>query len=123
MLRLTSASSATPAAGIGVGMEFEVETTAGNEVIAGIEAVTTDVGSGTEAGDLVFKTMTGGAAADEKMRIENTGDVGIGTSNPTSLLDIYRATGGSAELRIRVGNGNGALVRTANTGRSWDFGV
>jgi len=90
--RLTSTSTGTPAAGIGVGMEFEVETTAGNEVIAGIEAVTTNVGSGTEAGDLVFKTMTGGTAADEAMRITGDGNVGIGTSNALYKLNVEAST-------------------------------
>jgi hypothetical protein len=71
--RFTSTSSGTPAAGIGVGVEFEVETAAGNnEVGATIEAVTTDVTSTSEDFDLVFKTMDAGAAAAERFRIKST---------------------------------------------------
>ena len=92
VVRLTSTNDGTGtiAAGIGVGMEFETETTAGNEIIATIEAVTTDVGSGTEAGDLVFKTMTGGAAADEAMRL---------TSD--NIIDIE-----GGKMYLNRGNGN-----------------
>lgn len=68
--RLTSTSSGTPAAGIGAGIEFEVETAAGNnEVGATIEAVTTDVTSTSEDFDVVTKIMRNGAAASEAHRI------------------------------------------------------
>jgi hypothetical protein len=70
VLTLTSQSSGTPAAGIGAGLAFIAETAAGNdETGAVIHAVTTDVTSTSEDFDLVFKTMTAGAAADEKFRI------------------------------------------------------
>lgn len=71
--RLTGQSTGTPAAGIGVGLEFEVETAADNyEVGATIEAETTDVTSTSEDFDLVFKTMAAGAAAAERFRIKST---------------------------------------------------
>src|SRR5690606_17122661 len=67
--RLTTVSINSPAAGLGVGIEFEVETSGGNnEVGATIEAVVTDVTSTSEDFDLVFKTMGAGAPASEKMR-------------------------------------------------------
>lgn len=70
--RLTSTSSGTPANGIGVGLEFEVETAAGNnEVGATIEAVTTDVTSTSEDFDVVIKAMTAGATAAEVARFKN----------------------------------------------------
>jgi hypothetical protein len=73
ILELTSQSSGTPAAGIGAGLAFVAETAAGNdETGAVIEAVTTDVTSTSEDFYLVFKTMTAGAAADEKFRITST---------------------------------------------------
>lgn len=59
--RLTHTTSGTPANGIGVGLEFEVETAAGNnEVGATIEAITTDVTSTSEDFKLLFKTMIAG---------------------------------------------------------------
>ena len=74
VLRIDSQSSGTPANGIGVGVEFAVETTAGNtEIGATIEAVTTDVTAGSEDFDLSFKTMAAGAAAAERFRATSTG--------------------------------------------------
>lgn len=89
VLRLDSQSSGTPANGIGVGMEFAVETSAGNtEVGALIEAVVTDVTAASEDFDLRFSTMAAGAAAAERLRITSTGNVGINQTNPGSALDV-----------------------------------
>lgn len=75
-LRTEHQSTGTPATGIGTGIEFAVETSANNtEVGALIEAVTTDVTAGSEDFDLVFDTMTNGAAATEKFRISSDGSV------------------------------------------------
>ena len=76
VLRLNSQSSGTPANGIGVGLEFAAETSAGNtEVGATIEAITTDVTSTSEDFDLSFKTMAAGAAAAERMRVKSDGSL------------------------------------------------
>lgn len=73
---LTHITSGTPANGIGTGLEFTTETSAGNnEVGATIEAVTTDVTGGSEDFDLLFKTMAAGAAATEKLRITSDGAI------------------------------------------------
>ena len=76
VLRLESRSSGTPAVGMGVGIELAAETSADNfEIGAVIEAVTTDVALNSEDFDLVFRTMTNGAAASEQARITSTGIV------------------------------------------------
>jgi hypothetical protein len=73
-LKVSHSTSGTPASGIGVGVQFEAETAAGNEEIgASIEAVTTDVTAASEDFDLVFKTMAAGAAAAERLRVNNAG--------------------------------------------------
>src|SRR5690606_942097 len=65
LARLTSTSSGTPANGIGVGIEFEVETAAGNnEIVSSIDAVTTNVTSNNESADLVFNTMGQGSIGE-----------------------------------------------------------
>jgi len=93
VLRLDSQSSGTPAIGIGVGMEFAAETSAGNtEVGVVLEAVTTDVIAASEDFDLVFKTMQNGAAATERVRLTAAGNVGIGTSNPSTILSLSRSS-------------------------------
>lgn len=93
LLRLDSQSSGTPAIGIGVGMEFAAETSAGNtEVGVVLEAVTTDVTAASEDFDLVFKTMQNGAAAAERVRIRSDGNVGIGTNSPSTILSLSRSS-------------------------------
>lgn len=93
VLRLDSQSSGTPAIGIGVGMEFAAETSAGNtEVGVVLEAVTTDINAASEDFDLVFKTMQNGAAAAERVRIRSDGNVGIGTNNPSTILSLSRSS-------------------------------
>lgn len=73
---LQHTTSATPAAGIGVAMDFEVETSAANnEIGAQIAAVTTDVTATSEDFDLVVKLMAAGAAAAEKARVTSTGNL------------------------------------------------
>lgn len=89
VVRLTHITDGVPAAGIGVGMEFEAETAANNnEIGATIRAVTSDVTATSEDFDLTFGTMTAGATASEKMRIASTGYVGIGTPSPASELHV-----------------------------------
>ncbi len=72
-----------------------------------IGAVQATNGSGG-TGDIVFLTITNGgsayqqvAAADEKMRITNYGNVGIGTTSPQTALHV--ASSGSTTLRIDGG--------------------
>lgn len=101
LLGLTRTSSGTPAAGIGVGMEFVVETTANNnEIGATINAVATEVGSGGENFDLVFNTMTAGATANEKLRISSTGAI---TLNEAYAFPV--ADGSPNNFLITDGNG------------------
>jgi len=64
-------------------------------------------------GDITFSTVRTGVAntLDERMRITQTGNVGIGTTNPVDLLHISR--GNSQDASIRLQN------TTASTGRTW----
>lgn len=65
IFRLSHTTSATPATGIGVGMEFETETASGNNEITGsIESVTTNVTPANEYADLAFKTMGEGTIGE-----------------------------------------------------------
>jgi hypothetical protein len=52
----------------------------------------------SEYGDIRFMTGAGGTET-EKMRIDSSGRVGIGTSSPTYKMEI---DGGSAETRLRI---------------------
>lgn len=107
--RLESRSTGTPAAGIGAGLLFSVETAANNfEIGARIEAVTTDVTATSEDFDIVFKTMAAGAAAAERMRIGSTGLV-----NVTSLgIGGTAVTSTAAELNLVDGSVAGTIVNS-----------
>ncbi len=84
-LVLRSDISSTPLALTGTGLDFETETAASVfEVGSKIESIATNVGTGTESFDLVFKTMYNGATADEKLRILSTGDLSVGGSVGTA---------------------------------------
>ncbi len=111
ILGLTRQSSNNPAVGIGVGMDFVVETTAGNKIGATIEAVTTNVGSGTEAFDFTFNLMAGGADAAEKMRIASTGAI---TFN--SAYTFPTADGNANDVLTTDGAGNLSFAAGGSSG-------
>lgn len=120
ILGLTRQSSGTPAAGIGVGMDFVVETSANNnEIGATIETVTTNVGSTTEAFDFTFNLMAGGATAAEKMKIASTGAITfnqaytfpVADGNPSEFLQ----TDGAGNLSFAAGGGGGGTPAGSNT--------
>ena len=70
--------------------------------------------------DLIFATNN-----DEKMRIENSGNVGIGINNPTSLLHIYEnSTSTSSGLIIENdGTGDSILQFLLTGARRWIVGA
>ena len=73
-----------------------------NNTYAGIYGVVTGAGADTNwvSGSLVFATTTSGAGLGERMRIDSSGNVGIGTTSnlASSKLDVRG--------RVRVGSGN-----------------
>lgn len=100
---LTSTSSGTPAAGIGTGQAFVVETSAGNnETIGRIDAFTTDVTAAAEYSGMRLWGMSNGAAATEMWRVYQDARgvaVGVGTAAANTLND-----GGFEYKRDRAGN-------------------
>ncbi len=76
------------------------------------------IGTGTAAKSLVF--LTGGSvqSTNEKMRIDGSGNVGIGTNTPTSTLSVA----GSQSVSYRNGTGAYTVLNTdyviINTGGS-----
>ncbi len=58
------------------------------------------------AGYLVFETRPAGGNLSEKMRINSVGNVGLGTTTPSTLLDLYAAA--SPTLRIRSNSNDAA---------------
>jgi hypothetical protein len=85
---LSHQTSATPSAGIGTRLDFVCETSVSNtEIGARLSAVTTNVGSGTEAFDLQILLMTGGAPATVVATFKSTGSLTL-TGNTINLPTI-----------------------------------
>jgi hypothetical protein len=75
---LSHETSGIPAAGIGVRLDFQCETSTSNTNIgARLSAVSTNVGSGTEAFDLQILLQTGGALPTLAAKFTSAGDFGI----------------------------------------------
>jgi hypothetical protein len=87
-----------------VGMDFISEPTTGNSGRASINTIAT--GNGTA--DLTFSTRNN--TMGERMRITSAGNVGIGTTSPTSSLDVRVAAESPATGRVALaaGTSNGA---------------
>jgi len=84
----------------------------GAKPFAALKGLLTD-GGGNTTGALAFSTRnaTGDTALTERMRIDASGNVGIGTSSPTARLDV---SGGS----IRV-NEDGAGTKVIQVRSNW----
>jgi len=66
---------------------------------------------------LGFQTGGGGGIALSKMIIDSSGNVGIGTTSPSSQLTVYRTTSSTTNGALQLdGNGNYAGVRFAVSG-------
>ena len=59
---------------------------------------------GSADGEIIFK-KTDGSATDETMRINSSGDVGIGTNSPAVPLDVKRSSPSSGILALFGSNG------------------
>ena len=57
--------------------------------------------------DLIFSTSTTGTALVEAMRIDQSGNIGIGTDNPSSKLNVV---GGAADAGISIKSGGNSGV-------------
>ena len=111
LLRIDNYSTGTPANGIGVGLEFGVETTDNNlEIGAAIEAVVTDVTATSEDFDIVFRTMGAGAAAAERVRISSNT---TSTSTTTGALVVSGGIGVADNVYVSKALVVGTTLSTA----------
>lgn len=83
-------------------------------------------GIGSTGADIIFKTGNNGST--EAMRILNSGNVGIGTTSPKGILDVFNtyagdpAVSGSTDSNITLRVGAGAIgldFGTYTNGTSW----
>ena len=107
--------SGSPADGDYIGMiNVSGENDASEETIfQSIDFIATDVSDGTEDGVIAFRTRGAGSLA-ERMRIDSSGNVGVGTTSPDTIL--HAATGSNGSGLIDV-------ARFQNTGTSGNDGA
>jgi hypothetical protein len=72
----------------------------------------------TTASNIIFRSSTSGSAITERMRIDSSGNVGIGTSSPQSLLHLY-----GANPILRLQDSDGGDVFGLYTSNTLGFGV
>ena len=99
-LRITAP---TTTANAGAGIRFDASSGA-KEAVANIGVVNNATGN---TGSLVFNVYNGGADFPEQMRITSAGNVGIGTSSPRGLLQIYGAEVSAYKTYTGQGNTGG----------------
>jgi hypothetical protein len=98
VLKLQAKSTGTPAVGIGVGVEFSTETAASTIETGGvIESVATGLTPASEEFDMVFKTMSAGATAAERLKLNGSGAT-IGNINVDGNTIISTDTNGNINL-------------------------
>jgi hypothetical protein len=101
------------AAGVGGGLIFTGKATTGqgdsNTTFAAIQGLKENGTSTNTAGAMLFSTRTSGFDPAERMRIDSSGNVGIGEDNPSGLLHLKGDTNSNgAELFLQVNNNNTA---------------
>jgi hypothetical protein len=103
LLRLQRTSSGTPATGIGAGLDFYIETSAGNNEIGyKLAAVATDVTSTSEDFDLVaYGQQAGSGTLNETLRVTGRGTL------TASFIGGEKVSIGDS---VSVYNGSGNLV-------------
>jgi len=119
VLILKSQSTGTPAAGLGCGMGFAVETAVGNvETGARVEAVVTDGDSTNEDIDMVFYTMLNGDTATESLRIHDDGNLTVaGSLTLGSALSVSNGGTGLSSISTLL-NSNVEGTGTKSTGET-----
>lgn len=115
-----------PTSGNTIGLKF-TDGTPPQKVYAAIETIYTNRTLGAEAGTLAFTTINGGVRT-EKLRVLANGNIGIGTTAPTSLLHAVGsqpatvATNGTAATQVlgitggKGGNTTGTTAQVGGTG-------
>jgi hypothetical protein len=117
VLKLQAKSTGTPAVGIGTGIEFSTETAASTIETGGvIESVAAGLTPTAEEFDMIFKTMSSGATAAERLKLNGSGAT-IGNINLDGNTIISTDTNGSI---VVAPNGTGDVQLDADTVRVGD---
>ena len=123
VLKIKHQTSGAPAAGIGSDIVFSVETAADNhEDGMKLSTVTTDVTGDAENFDFIVSLMSSGFAAAQKLKVDNAGDLTVGTVDADSTIksngdsDLILQTGNTTTGSIRIADGNNADITLVSQG-------
>ena len=120
-LTIGKQTSGTAANGLGVGLAFNIEDTGGaDRAAASIDAVWTNATS--RLADLVFNVRAS-AGISEVMRLNSSGNVGIGTDDPDVELHIETATAQPIIQVESTGSNSYPSMRIVNDARTWQMYV
>ena len=92
MLNLSGDGNDTDATRVASLFFNDASATGAGKSLAGVEAYRASNHATDPGGDLLFSTNASGGSYTERMRIDSTGKVGIGTNSPSSPLHLYEET-------------------------------
>jgi hypothetical protein len=125
----SGSTSATPAGNTAGSVVFRAYDGSAGQQIARIKGIAaTGFGSGANEGLITFETNTGNSANPiERMRVTNSGSVGIGTTTVNAALDVY-ATGSQSSILVprdttanRPGTGLNGMMRYNTATNAFEF--
>ena len=115
-----SISSTGTNAAQAVGIQFSLTKTGETGAISEIGAIR----EGNGLSGLVFRTRDAATGRNERLRIDSSGRVGIGTSSPTTKLEVHDGSGTSAQV-VKINSGGVGLLSIqsgTNTDSRIEFG-
>ena len=115
-------NSSSPADGDRIGaLNFQGNDDAGNHTTyAGIRGFATDVSNTTEDGTLTFSTTRAGSYT-EAMRIDESGNVGIGDTSPSTRLSVLDSSTVYARVKCSSASNAAVLELHSSDGTGMDF--
>ena len=117
LFTISSTSTGTPAAGIGVGMLFQVEDGGTTEQQGSIDVVLQTVTDTSEDADMIFSLNTAGTI-NEVLRL-----IGITTATTGSSMTLTQITTETNAILdiLSLTNSTGTAAANAGLGITWDF--
>jgi hypothetical protein len=105
LIELISSRSDSADAGVGRLQSVFSNNNASHKIVAEIQTETEGTTANQRGGRIKFNTKADGSTGvTERMRIDSSGNVGIGTTTPTGQLQIYNASGTGGIRLTRLNN-------------------